>query len=520
MSSYEPFFICDFRVGKQLNKEPFLIPADAYTEIQNAYLYQGVLQKRLGYSEFATTGSGLPIIGIYNYYTNAGTQELLCMDTNTLYRYDPTISGSTKFVTISGGSGKNIWDGTESAYIHAMNFQDHLYMTNNLDLVQDYNGTTVSGLDVIITPGGSNEVYSCLMVFPYKQRLVLLNTSEASDGSCRQRARWCKPKQPNDWTNDGYVDAPTVEWIVSAEFLGDDLIVFFERSVWKLFYTGNADLPFSWEKIVDGEGSYAPMSVSIFSDELVALGPTNVIATDGRDAYRIDAKIPDFALEFNPEKIDWAYAATLDEVKQVWMTYPSLSSEYCDKVLVLNYVDNSWFTFTIPITSFGFYKHSEDLRWCDIDQTWDEIESSWDDRTTTAGYPITLAGTRDGTIYRLNDTNADNGSAIEVIIQTGRFNPYKEQGLTCRLGWIDFLVTVDPDVSVDVELYKNFEDTAYATKTLTCSGIDLDKDKEWKRIYVNCVADTHKIRLYQNMTGGIFEIHAIVPFAKPGGRLY
>ena len=47
----------------------------------------------------------------------------------------------------------------------------------------------------------------------------------------------------------GYIDASTEEQIVSAEFIKDRLIVYFERSTWELAYTGNEVLPFVWQKI-------------------------------------------------------------------------------------------------------------------------------------------------------------------------------------------------------------------------------------------------------------------------------
>ena len=45
------------------------------------------------------------------------------------------------------------------------------------------------------------------------------------------------------------IDAATQEAIVSAEFLKDRLIVYFERSTWELVYTGNQIYPFTWQKI-------------------------------------------------------------------------------------------------------------------------------------------------------------------------------------------------------------------------------------------------------------------------------
>ena len=49
---YEGFPIYDFKSGLILNKQPWLIPTDAFKNIKNAFIYQGVLQKRKGYTEW------------------------------------------------------------------------------------------------------------------------------------------------------------------------------------------------------------------------------------------------------------------------------------------------------------------------------------------------------------------------------------------------------------------------------------------------------------------------------------
>lgn len=59
-SSYEPFPIFDMKQGLRLDKEPWLSPQDAFHRLYNWYLYQGVLQKRHGYTQFARMVSQIP----------------------------------------------------------------------------------------------------------------------------------------------------------------------------------------------------------------------------------------------------------------------------------------------------------------------------------------------------------------------------------------------------------------------------------------------------------------------------
>ncbi len=46
---YETFLIADFKSGLETDKAPWLLPSDAFSEIQNAYVHHGVIKKRGGY---------------------------------------------------------------------------------------------------------------------------------------------------------------------------------------------------------------------------------------------------------------------------------------------------------------------------------------------------------------------------------------------------------------------------------------------------------------------------------------
>jgi len=125
-----------------------------------------------------------------------------------------------------------------------------------------------------------------------KDRLVLFDIDDTG-ATHRQRARWCEINDPDTWKSASWVDAPTDDWIVAGNFIGDDLIIFFERSIWKFSYTGDPDYPFRWAQIDSIEGCRAQMSLITFSDEIFGVGATKLIGTDGRMAYSIDEKIPE-----------------------------------------------------------------------------------------------------------------------------------------------------------------------------------------------------------------------------------
>ncbi len=459
-------------------------------------------------SDFGPTSyPGLAVTGILDYYNNAGDAQLLVTDQKRLFKYNGATFEDITYV--------DTWDGANYNFVWDTLWDDVQYMTNNADQIQQYDGSTLSAFDIDIDGvGAANDVATALLIFPYKDRLVILNTVEGTRRA--QRARWCKPNQPGDWTNDGYVDAGTIEHIVTAEFLGDDLIVFFDRSIWKLRYTADSDLPFIWEKLIDTEGAYATYSISVFSDELLVLGATDIVATDGLDAYSVGDKYPDFALNAATDKFQYCYSADLEELKQHWFSYASPGQETPDRVLVFNYGEKSWSNYCMDFLTFGFWQRAVDLTWDDVEEAWEDIEWAWDERTTQAGYPLTLAGNLTGYIYQLNETTTDDSAEITLTVKSGRWNPYSEQGQKARMGWIDFLMDVDPDVTLTVNFYKDMNPVLYKTSTFTCTGTT---DKAWYRIPVGEIASFHEIEIIHSGKQQI-KIHAVMPAFLSAGRMF
>jgi hypothetical protein len=598
---YESFPIYDFKSGLHLDKEPWLIPKDAFSSLKNAFIYKGVLQKRKGYSEWArfvhaiddenlgntvneqltysgtfvhfplragdltistadggetftddgdgtltgdaggsgtinyTTGAWsitygsnpggghaitadydyypeLPIMGMITYYQDVGSSQFLIFDTKRFNKYDPSTG------KLEDLAGSDIFTGADNNFFWFDNWKDKLFMTNNVDRVKIYGGSNVENLDIDYDGDETNDVDTCLLIFAYKGHLVLLRTTEKST-HCPHRARWSVSKSFTNWKESeggGSVDCPTIDWIMAADFIGDDLVVEFERSIWILKYTGDPDLPFRWEQVKSTEGCYATFSLMAFSDEILSLGPTQLIATDGLDVYGIDKKIPDFSLNFNPQKFDYCYAIVLEEKRQGWLSYVSIGQSLPDSVLAFNYEENTWAIFDLALHCFGYFAQQTDLTWDDVESTWDEIEWSWDEKELQAGYPITLAGSRDGYIYKLNDGGSDNGANIPLEIIGGNWNPYLDKGKTARLGFIDFFVDVDPNIFFYVDFFKDNRSIPYLTKKITCDG---DRDKAWKRAYCGAIGASHKIRIRHDEKAMTLKIHAITPWFKAEGKM-
>lgn len=597
MAGFTPHFVGNLRLGTELGVQPWLLPQDAFTKLENCHMYRGVLRKRLGMELFGTmthqvtdeavgalgtdqytgtlseipllagtvvftdgtleatddgvgeftgdatgtinyttgeydiTFSGnttdavvvsyefpvaLPIVGIEPYHdSQTGVSELIVVNTRRASIYDVTTS---RLLPIDDS---DIWTGTSANLIWGANYQDRLFLTNNLDRVKSYDGTNITDLLMDIDGDASNEVATCLMLFQYKERLVALSTKEDST-FYPQRARWCVAGDPDDWSNDGFVDCPTHETIVCADFIKDDLVVFFQQSTWRLRYTGDADLPFRWESILGYGGSFGPYSGFVYESKFGAIGETSITETDGVEVYSVDTSVPDAVVNMDVSLFNRIYAIPISELQQVLISYPTVGATQNDKTLVFNYRDKSWSEYDYGFNCYGFYKIGTASAFLDsIEDIVEDIDYSFDDSTMQAGFPATLAGDITGSVWLINSTGADNGGTIPIDIRTGRWNPYISDGWQARLGWVDLLVTNDPDTEITVSFFINHESAAYLSQVVQCgeSIPSVEDSKVWVRVNVGAVGDFHRMRIYHTAAEQRFELHAINAWFKPAGPI-
>lgn len=294
-------------------------------------------------------------------------------------------------------------------------------------------GGTVPNTDTLGIP---YILQGCLLMFAYRDRLVCLNTWEGlSNGvalNYPQRARWSQngtvyyePPLPQNTTQvsqqdawytqpnkGGFIDCPTGEAIISAEFIKDCLVVFFENSTYRLVYTGNPVLPFIWERVNTEIGADSTNSIIPFDRELLTVGVNGIYACDSVNIDRIDRLIPSQVFEFEnntggPERVfgirdfysEFAYWSYVDKNAQ-----QNYTSTYPNRCLVYNYVDKSWGIFVTSYTSFGHYYNPIDATWGNLSGTWGSNSRTWGSALNDQGSPEVVAGNQQGFVFILSQT--------------------------------------------------------------------------------------------------------------------
>lgn len=509
MAAYTPYLVAGMKTGLELDLEPWLLPSDAYSELNNAFIRDGVLQKRRGYIEYADTGAGYPIMGIMDFIESDGSKTLLVADTKRLYEY-------------SGGvlidlDGADIWTGDATNFVSWVNYLGKIYMANGHDRLRYFDGSTAGYVNVDIDGDSNNDLTACWFTLVHKERVLLFHTTE-SGTAYHQRVRWCKAGDPSDWetsSGGGYIDVPVGEWIRGAGYLGSDIIIWCDNSAWILRYTGDSSAPFVLERISTEYGAIAGQSIIEIRNKSFALGKYGMVQSDGSGVVRIDQKIPDMAIDWAASYLDKCFGFVAEELRQAWLLYPSMGETSPDKALVWDYETGAWATIDMPMTCLGATTQSETLTWATMPGTWANANRAWDESSSQAGYSVMLGGDSSGKIYKLNEGAADISSDISLSIMTGRWNPYKSNGVKARLGYIDFLIESISGVTVTLNFYMDFDTVSYLTETI---DFNQDGEKAWVRIFVNNTAASHRFSI-SNTGAGQVKIHAITPWFKPAGRI-
>ncbi len=392
----------------------------------------------------------LPVMGLLTYDISAVNDEFIIgFDTRFAYQY------SNGWERLSGEitAGSSVWAGNDSQFFWgttwsgANAFDRVFFVTNFNELEPLYMRTffagnwntfrpKISNLNLVpVTPVLDIYLDSARIILPFKNRLVVLNTweSESINGIAYtqrhyvNRARYSQigsPLDPVAWRQDikglgSGIDAPTLEAIVSAEFVKDRLIVFFERSTWELVYTGNQIYPFAWQQINTELGAESTFSIVPFDKVAFGIGDVGIHACNGANVERIDAKIPDAVFQIHnvDEGLERVYGIRDYYSELVYWTFPDATAgsdaPFPKRVLVYNYKTGTWAFNYDSITVFGYFQPTTGITWDSTTITWDD-DVSWDSGSVQAKFRNVIAGNQEGFTFLIDRDIPTNASVLQI----------------------------------------------------------------------------------------------------------
>ena len=475
--------------------------------------------------------------------------------------------------TISGSLQGDYYTGTRANLFNSINWKPSdgaeglLYMTNNVDRVTTFNGTTLSRFPYGITQadvdGAVNDILTTLDVKVYQESLLFIRpTLVGATQPEGQTIRWSGPANPTNFaadvagpTNGGFKVASTSDWIQSASYLRDAMIIDCDNSTFIFRFTNNNFDPFRFDKINSTKSTNAPYGSVEYDTDVTSMGSKGLCYCDGVNKERYDIEAIDLYNDIDQDNFAICQGRRFDQTQQTWMIYPSTDRDddnvNCDRVLVYNWLEETWATYEINLTCIGSARTFEDLTWDDLaGLTWEEAfpaGTTWDENFNQALVPWMLGGDADGIVYYLNQSNFDYDINTNVDepepyqyqknitsqIVSKRWNPFVEQGMKAVFGYIDFYYSVNPDIELTLNYYVNNGTIPALTQTLTLDGTisaveqaepDPVSDQEfaWKRMYCQLTGQFLRLEILSSesqLNQGQFTISGIIFWARPAGRL-
>ncbi len=377
---------------------------------------------------------GLPVMGIMSFYPTNNVRQLIVADTDYVNKYNPT---TDRLEDISPASAYN---GTKTDFWSWVNYESstsapRLLFCNGVtgDVIQQWDGTTVTNYAPTFTPGTLN----ARQIFNVRDRLVLFQTIE-NNVLFPRRIRISGTGAncdvfDNTASGAGFIDIPDNTWFFGAAFNRDDILFYTEAATWMMKYTGNDVTPFTLEKVDGSRGSSAAFSVLSYLNRTIAASPRGLTLSDGYKVERMDNNIPDFTFnDIDNNNFMACFSGFLDEDRDVYLLYPSqgvvrpplVGSGSSDRILVINFEEDNFAIYRIPLSCMGNFQVTNTVLWSDLTAdngfpNWDalsQVYGNWNSFPFSKGTPLAIGGGHKGEIWKLNNTESeDNPQRIRAM---------------------------------------------------------------------------------------------------------
>lgn len=444
-----------------------------------------------------------PVMGLLQYNTgDINNHPSYAFDTQFIYRF------TTRWIR----DGAVVFHGDDTQFFWGSNYIEEttgyktLFVTNfnaslgvppaTDDPIYYLRAGAWTAFTPIVTLAHNAFVAQARLIVNFKGRLLLLNTIE-NDGPIvsggtntntaypnRCRFSWYGQSavaaaafyEPGEvgYQGGGYIDAPTYETIISAQFIKDRLIVYFERSTFELAYTGNQLTPFVWNKLNTELGSQSPFSTVPFDQAVLTCGNSGFHSCNGSNVIRIDDKIPDEVINIKVDNSDNERICSIRDyaTEVVYWSYKTddiqPTQSYPNRTLTYNYKNGSWATNDETITAFGYFEQNTGKTWADYTDPWQAWTAPWNSGVAQAGYRQTLAGNQFGFVFTIQRDNPKCAAVHQITQLTSVYAaPYYTVTVTApnhNLQGGDYIAFYDPNI---LSLNFNFRNAGYEVTVLT-----------------------------------------------------
>lgn len=305
------------------------------------------------------------------------------------------------------------------------------FFNNQVDIPQ-YWPSINTGVELEDIPAW-NSGWRCKVLRSYKQYLVALGITKGS-ASYPHMVKWSHPADPGSpptsWDEtDPTVDAgennllETPDELVDLVTLRDEALIYKQHSVWSMQWIGGIPV-FRFRKRFDAFGMLVPnCAVEFFSGQHFVFTGSDAIVHDGQQFRSILEGRWRIWLEqnLNTAMLSRVFVQVNPARKEVWICFPSGSSELADKVLAWSWETNTCSSYDLPATRYIALGNVEQVEaidtWEDDTGEWEDDESVWDDSELRAERNLLAVCPGEPQFILLDTTETQNGVLFSAVVE-------------------------------------------------------------------------------------------------------
>ena len=389
-------------MAKDIN--PTALPKEVFSHTENVRFVDNAAKKIAGHDAVFTAPAVAPyflinLTGTSNYWFYGSSAKI--------YRTDGTTN--TDVTRASGGD----------------------YSTN-LTSVGNWVGSIFNGLPLLCNGIDDPQIWdtssskfvdlnnwlantTCKSIRPYGNYLIALNLTE-SGTNLPNKVRWSDASItiPSTWTAAATNDAGqnTIgdegDFIVDGFQLNKSFIIYKERSTWLMNYIGG-NLVFSFQKLFNDTGILSRNCAVEFDGKHFVVVEGDLIVHNGVRKESVATNIVKRTLfdELDSSNYKNIFATHNKQKNEIWVSYPTVGSTYCNKALIWNYKSNAFSFRDLPnilhIATGIVNPGASTEVWSGQSQSWVAYNTTenWGSRAyNPSEVSILMAGTNDTKFYR------------------------------------------------------------------------------------------------------------------------
>lgn len=325
------------------------------------------------------------------------------------------------------GTLQNIWQSDTFVNASPSN-EDELWMTNGLDAIVRWNGTTdqVEVMSALGFTAKAIRVYSNMMIF---LNLVQGGTAKPTD---MINSNPGEPQNVTTGLSEQFKVHGNIDEILRAEVIGDNLAIYsftFGGAITLAQFVGDP-LVFAFRQVTSGVGPVGAKAIASFGNYHEFIANDGQYFFDGATVKNVNSHIwREILRQQDPARIRFTYSHFDEENGDLIWVLPLTSDTSIGPSFAYaeHYLEEAgpnlpspFSKRTFPFTTTGYYRRQAGLTWDTLTQPWSTLNFRWNDRFFFSAFPFSLAGNEAGKIYTLNTSQNADGDALYSFVHFGR----------------------------------------------------------------------------------------------------